>query len=139
MEKYLPVKVHNIDKPYSSAGSYHAIMVDRPSPYVDKTLIIDEFLSALDISLVLRPRRFGKSINLSMLCEFFSIQNCKETTEGITKETTEETTEETTKGIILEQLFGNTLIHSKPSFKEWAGTRPVIHVSFHVGPITTLQ
>ena len=38
---------------------------------VDKTLMIQEFLeSSEDISLVTRPRRFGKTLNMSMLAEF---------------------------------------------------------------------
>ncbi|MDD3403480.1 MAG: AAA family ATPase [Hespellia sp.] len=39
--------------------------------YVDKTLMIQEFLeSGEDVSLVTRPRRFGKTLNMSMLAEF---------------------------------------------------------------------
>ena len=59
--------------------------------------------------------------------------------EETTRETVIETTKKTTKGIILEQLFGNTLIHSSPLYDQWAGTRPVIFISFSVGPITIIQ
>ena len=39
--------------------------------FVDKTLFIQEFLSFGDkVSLITRPRRFGKTINLDMLCRF---------------------------------------------------------------------
>lgn len=42
--------------------------------YVDKTLMIKEFLERKSqVTLVTRPRRFGKTINMSMLAEFFDI------------------------------------------------------------------
>lgn len=42
---------------------------------VDKTLFIDEFLHGSGrIFLIIRPRRFGKSMNLSMLKYFFEIE-----------------------------------------------------------------
>jgi hypothetical protein len=87
--------------------------------YVDKTPLIEEFLNGPNMSLVLRPRRFGKSINLSMLSEFFSIQDDKAT---------------------FKRYFEKTLIRFNPLFdNEEARTRPIICVSFHVGPITALQ
>lgn len=43
-------------------------LVETNCTFVDKTLLINEFISASDIvSLILRPRRFGKSMNLEML------------------------------------------------------------------------
>jgi Predicted AAA-ATPase len=121
MEEDFPVRVHNKDKPYVATSSFPAIMVHKPSPYVDKTLLVEKFLDGPNMSLVLRPRRFGKSINLSMLYEFFSTQNDTAT---------------------FEKYFENTLIFDNPLCKSKnaeARTRPVIRVSFHVGPITTLQ
>ena len=42
--------------------------------FVDKTLLMKEFLDkGSDVTLVTRPRRFGKTINMSMLSEFFDI------------------------------------------------------------------
>lgn len=39
--------------------------------YVDKTLLIEEFLeSGYQVTLITRPRRFGKTLNMSMLAEF---------------------------------------------------------------------
>ena len=39
--------------------------------YVDKTRMIAEFLEAGDkVTLLMRPRRFGKTLNMSMLAEF---------------------------------------------------------------------
>jgi len=42
--------------------------------YVDKTLFIKEFLERHDkVNLFTRPRRFGKSLNMSMFKEFFEL------------------------------------------------------------------
>ena len=44
------------------------------SYYADKTLLIQDFIRSNDIvSLVTRPRRFGKTLNITMLREFFDI------------------------------------------------------------------
>ena len=40
--------------------------------YIDKTLFIKEWWDNYDIvTLITRPRRFGKTLNMSMLCSFF--------------------------------------------------------------------
>lgn len=42
--------------------------------YIDKTLMIEEFIkSGKKVSLITRPRRFGKTLNMTMLREFFDI------------------------------------------------------------------
>ena len=42
--------------------------------FVDMTLMIKEFLDrGTDVTLITRPRRFGKTINMSMMAEFFDI------------------------------------------------------------------
>ncbi|RIA99390.1 hypothetical protein C1645_811643 [Glomus cerebriforme] len=49
-------------------------IVGRGSTIIDKILFISEFIECKAIvSLIVRPRRFGKTINLTMLREFFSI------------------------------------------------------------------
>ncbi|MCR5219644.1 MAG: ATP-binding protein [bacterium] len=49
---------------------------ERNCCYVDKTTLLEEMLTAIPpkVSLVTRPRRFGKTLTLSMLQEFFDIQ-----------------------------------------------------------------
>lgn len=43
--------------------------------YIDKTSFIKELLSeTFDVNLITRPRRFGKTLTMSMLAEFFDIQ-----------------------------------------------------------------
>lgn len=40
--------------------------------YIDKTGFIRELLSeTFDVNLITRPRRFGKTLTMSMLAEFF--------------------------------------------------------------------
>ena len=42
--------------------------------YIDKSLMIKDFIEYKKyVSLITRPRRFGKSLNMSMLSEFFDI------------------------------------------------------------------
>ena len=42
--------------------------------YVDKTLMIKDFIEMQDeVALIARPRRFGKSLNMTMIREFFDI------------------------------------------------------------------
>ncbi len=49
-------------------------MREKGNYYVDKTRLIAEYLEAEDkVTLLMRPRRFGKTLNMSMLAEFFDI------------------------------------------------------------------
>ncbi|MDR1688771.1 MAG: ATP-binding protein [Clostridiales bacterium] len=42
--------------------------------YIDKTLMIQDFIAAKDeVTLITRPRRFGKTLSLTMMREFFDI------------------------------------------------------------------
>ncbi|MCD8188287.1 MAG: AAA family ATPase [Ruminococcus sp.] len=48
------------------------VIIDKGSYYVDKTDMIRELLdSGATVNLFTRPRRFGKTLNLSMLQRFF--------------------------------------------------------------------
>ena len=43
--------------------------------YIDKTSFIKEWWESGDsVTLIARPRRFGKTLNMSMLEQFFSIE-----------------------------------------------------------------
>lgn len=47
------------------------IIREKNNYYVDKTLLIQEFLERdAAVTLVTRPRRFGKTLGMSMLAEF---------------------------------------------------------------------
>ncbi|CAG8800425.1 3386_t:CDS:2, partial [Dentiscutata erythropus] len=57
---------------------FETIIRDRLT-FVDKSMLIKEFIESSDfVSLILRPRRFGKSTNLSMLNRFFKIPYTQE-------------------------------------------------------------
>ena len=76
--------------------------------YIDKTLLIQELWDTkFKVSLVTRPRRFGKSIALSMLRYFF------------------EKTKQSNA-----HLFEHTKIWQEEGFKKLQGTYPVFHISF---------
>ena len=61
--KKLPIGVENFKR-----------MIKENYYYVDKTMFIKEFLEHRDqVNLFVRPRRFGKTLNMSMFQEFFEI------------------------------------------------------------------
>lgn len=72
--------------------------------YVDKTAFIKEWWENKDmVTLITRPRRFGKTLNLSMLEQFFSVEYAG-------------------RGDLFEGLAiclkGQTLIQNKPSISK---------------------
>ena len=76
--------------------------------YVDKTDFIREWWeSGDDVTLITRPRRFGKTLNMSMVEQFFSIDyaNCGDLFEGLS-------------------------IWKEEKYRELQGTYPVISLSF---------
>jgi len=49
-------------------------ILNRGYTIIDKTLLIADFVDCVAmVSRVVRPRRFGKTINLTILRDFFSI------------------------------------------------------------------
>lgn len=61
MKKPLPIGIDNFEK-----------MIKEGYCYVDKTMLIRELLDLKgEVNLFTRPRRFGKTLNLSMLRYFF--------------------------------------------------------------------
>ena len=76
--------------------------------YIDKTSFIKEWWEAGDdVTLITRPRRFGKTLNMSMVEEFFSIQY-------------------ENRG----DLFEGLSIWKEEKYRELQGTYPVIGISF---------
>lgn len=66
-KKKLPIGIDNFEK-LRSENFY----------YIDKTGLIKELLQDWgEVNLFTRPRRFGKSLNMSMLENFFSIEGKK--------------------------------------------------------------
>ncbi len=76
--------------------------------YVDKTLFIEELQTSNSLVVILhRQRRFGKTLNLSMLQYFYEISAESNA-----------------------HLFENTAIWKKPTFRKLQGTYPVIFLTF---------
>lgn len=76
--------------------------------YIDKTRLVKEWWeSGDDVTLITRPRRFGKSLNMSMINAFFSV-DYKE------------------RG----DLFEGLAIWKEEKYRQLQGTYPVINLSF---------
>ena len=76
--------------------------------YIDKTPFIKEWWeSGDDVTLITRPRRFGKTLNMSMLEQFFSLDYAD-------------------RG----DLFEGLSIWQEEKYRELQGTYPVISLSF---------
>lgn len=64
-KKKLPVGIDDFRK-----------IIENDYYFVDKSLLIDELLDKRsEVTLLSRPRRFGKTLNMSMLNYFFNIEN----------------------------------------------------------------
>ena len=76
--------------------------------YIDKTMFIKEWWENNDtVTLITRPRRFGKTLNLDMIEHFFSIIHSGRS-----------------------DLFQNLSIWREEKYRELQGTYPVIFLSF---------
>ena len=76
--------------------------------YIDKTFFIKEWWESGDsVTLITRPRRFGKTLNMSMLEQFFSVNYAD-------------------RG----DLFEGLSIWKEEKYRELQGTYPVISLSF---------
>ncbi len=83
-------------------------LIENNYYYVDKTLLVKEFLKASGVViLIARPRRFGKTLNLSMLRYFFE-QSSKDSSD----------------------LFTNTAIWHELDYRSLQGQYPVIFLTF---------
>lgn len=91
----LPIGIDNFKK-----------VIEGGYVYVDKTLMIEEVLNtSANVQLITRPRRFGKTITLSMLRYFFDQE------------------------VAGAHLFSGLAVEKRPCFQH-AGMSPVIFVSF---------
>jgi len=84
-------------------------LIEKNNYFVDKSLLVKEFLeNGAKIILTPRPRRFGKTLNLSMVKYFFDIR-----TKGETK-----------------NLFKGLKIENEKEIMKLQGEYPVIFISF---------
>ena len=60
-------------------------LIDKELLFVDKSLLIKEFIDnqGAQVNLITRPRRFGKTLNLSMLHHFFAEKVKNKSTKGL--------------------------------------------------------
>ena len=97
MAKTVGIGIQNFDK-----------IIENQYFYIDKTSFIKEWWeSGDDVTLITRPRRFGKTLNMSMVEEFFSIDYAQ-------------------RG----DLFQGLSICKEEKFRKMQGTYPVISLSF---------
>ncbi|MCP5106439.1 MAG: AAA family ATPase, partial [bacterium] len=94
--------------------------------YVDKTLFIKEVIDKGDtILLIPRPRRFGKTLNLSMLKYFYDC--CPETPSSRTKNLSTGTGPGNSYGKLFDSL---AIGKAGPKYLDHMGKHPVIFLSF---------
>ena len=97
MKRTVGIGIQSVDK--IREGNYF---------YIDKTHFIKEWWeSGDDVTLITRPRRFGKSLNISMVHQFFSL-------------------EYKDRG----DLFEGLAIGKDEKYRKLQGTYPVINLSF---------
>ena len=69
----------NIPIKIQTSSSFFPAFIQDGSYYVDKTLLVQEIVEQnKEVSLYARPRRFGKSLNQSMLQAFFGVRTADE-------------------------------------------------------------
>ncbi len=96
MTKKIPIGIWNFKK-----------IIEEGYYYVDKSLLIKDIIDSGEVVLMTRPRRFGKTLNLSMLQYFYEIS------------------EQPTK-----HLFEDLAIWRHDEYKAFQGYYPVIFVTF---------
>ena len=97
MEKTVAIGIQSFDK-----------IIEENYFYIDKTSFIKEWWeSGDDVTLIARPRRFGKTLNISMLEHFFSVDYAGRS-----------------------DLFEGLAIGKEETYRKLQGTYPVISLSF---------
>lgn len=92
--------------------------------YVDKTGLIGDLIEdSSHVILLTRPRRFGKSLNMSMLRWFFEIP------EESLGERTDDLPEGVTPKEYVRQLFDGLAVMDQPQYAAQLGQYPVISIS----------
>ena len=74
-----------VGKKIETTTDSFAAMVRENCLLVDKTLMIKDFIEGQKVSLITRPRRFGKTLNMSMLHHFFAAEAYGEKTADLFK------------------------------------------------------
>lgn len=83
-------------------------LIQKNCFYIDKTSFIKEWWDSEDsVTLITRPRRFGKTLNMSMVEQFFSVDYAEH-----------------------REVFEGLSIWKEEKYRELQGTYPVISLSF---------
>lgn len=91
----------------STGAQDFEMLISRNNFYVDKTMFIKEWWESEDtVTLIARPRRFGKTLNMSMMDWFWNVKHGKQT-----------------------ELFEHLAIWKEEKYRELQGTYPVISLS----------
>ena len=86
----------------------YSTLIENNCFYIDKTAFIKEWWMSRDaVTLITRPRRFGKTLNMSMTEQFFSLDYAGRS-----------------------DLFEGKVIWEEDEFRAMQGTYPVISLSF---------
>ena len=94
-----------------------AKIIENDCFYVDKTPFIKEWWESQDdVTLITRPRRFGKTLNMSMVEYFFSVNHSE-----------------------CSKYFEDLVIWKEERFRKLQGTYPVISLSFADIKATTYE
>ena len=97
----------------STTSDNFASMVRKSCLLVDKTLMVKEFIDSVDNTLLItRPRRFGKTLNMSMLHHFLAAEIDGESTKDLFKD------------FAIAQIDGGSFLN------EHQGKYPVIFITF---------
>lgn len=89
-------------------GQDFETIIERDNFYIDKTMFIKEWWENCDVvTLITRPRRFGKTLTMSMVEKFFSPEYAGR-----------------------KDLFKNLKIWKEEKYRKLQGTYPVISLSF---------
>lgn len=109
IEKKIPIGISNFKK-----------LIRENYYFVDKSLLIKEFIdSGAAVILTPRPRRFGKTLNMSMLRYFFDI-NAKEEANVLSGEVE-----------YSRDLFNGLNIEEEEEIMKMQGEFPIISISFN--------
>lgn len=110
--KPLPIGIDNFEK--MIRGDYY---------YVDKSMFIKELLDRKgEVNLFTRPRRFGKTLNISMLQYYF-------------EDTSDASVNEENKGL----FAGLKIMDQEKKYLDWMVSRPVINLSLKSGKQPTFE
>ena len=95
-------------KTISPGRSDFTKMINRNNFYIDKTrFIVEWYKEDRDVTLITRPRRFGKTLTLSMMERFFSLKYANQN-----------------------EIFHGLDVSTDPEIMKLQGTMPVIKMSF---------